>query len=130
MYGNGKTAVLERMTHSFDSNKPSPAEIDNRLEALRVLSNSLVREIEALRKVKTAGVSGKINLIEEVHRFEKELIRCALVRTGGKQRQAARLLNVKVSTLNAKIKRYGMDPSGLYQASDMEMPLLNLRELN
>ena len=123
MYGNVKTAVLERMTHSFESNKPSPAEIDNRLEALRVLSNSLVREIEALLREKTAGMPGKINLIEEVHRFEKDLIRCALVRTGGKQRQAARLLNVKVSTLNAKIKRYGMDPSGLYQASDMEIPL-------
>jgi transcriptional regulator with GAF, ATPase, and Fis domain len=87
------------------------------------LSNSLVREIEALRKGKTAVIPDKINLIEEVQRFEKELIRCALVRTGGRQRRAARLLNVKVTTLNAKIRRYGLDSSGLYQESDTKMPL-------
>lgn len=122
MHGNGKVSVLERTALSSSTNKSSTAEMDNRLEALRVLSNSLVREIEALRKGKTAVIPSKINLIEEVQRFEKELIRCALVRTGGKQRQAARLLNVKNSTLNMKIKRYGINPSGLYQESEMEMP--------
>ena len=122
MHGNGKVSVLERTTLSSSTNKSSTAEMDNRLEALRVLSNSLVREIEALRKGKTAVIPSKINLIEEVQRFEKELIRCALVRTGGKQRQAARLLNVKISTLNMKIKRYGINPSGLYQESEMEIP--------
>src|SRR5688572_12707663 len=123
MHGNGKASVLDRTALGFDSNKPSTAEMDNRLEALRVLSNSLVREIKALRKGKITVYPTKINLIEEVQRFEKELIRCALVRTGGKQRQAARLLNVKVSTLNMKIKRYGINPSGLYQESELEMPL-------
>jgi transcriptional regulator with GAF, ATPase, and Fis domain len=122
MHGNGKVNVLERTALSSSTNKSSTAEMDNRLEALRVLSNSLVREIEALRKGKTAVIPSKINLIEEVQRFEKELIRCALVRTGGKQRQAARLLNVKISTLNMKIKRYGINPSGLYQESEMEIP--------
>ena len=122
MHGNGKVSVLEKTALSSSTNKSSTAEMDNRLEALRVLSNSLVREIEALRKGKTAAISSKINLIEEVQRFEKELIRCALVRTGGKQRQAARLLNVKISTLNMKIKRYGINPSGLYQESEMEIP--------
>jgi transcriptional regulator with GAF, ATPase, and Fis domain len=122
MHGNGKVSVLEKTALSSSTNKSSTAEMDNRLEALRVLSNSLVREIEALRKGKTAVIPSKINLIEEVQRFEKELIRCALVRTGGKQRQAARLLNVKISTLNMKIKRYGINPSGLYQESEMEIP--------
>lgn len=121
MHGNGKTSVSEGTVGRYDGINPSPAEIDNRLEALRVLSNSLVREIEALRKGKAEMLPNKINLNEEVQRFEKELIRCALVRTGGKQRQAARLLNVKVSTLNMKIKRYGINPSGLYQESEFEM---------
>jgi transcriptional regulator with GAF, ATPase, and Fis domain len=121
MQGNGKTSVSEGISDRFDGIKSSPAEVDNRLEALRVLSNSLVREIEALRREKVEVLSNKINLNEEVQRFEKELIRCALVRTGGKQRQAARLLNVKVSTLNMKIKRYGINPSGLYQESEFEM---------
>jgi transcriptional regulator with GAF, ATPase, and Fis domain len=122
MHGNGKASVLEKSALSFEINQSSSAVTDNRLEALRVLSNSLVKEIEALRKGKTALVPAKINLIEEVQRFEKELIRCALVRTGGKQRQAARLLNVKVSTLNMKIKRYGINSNGLYQESELEMP--------
>ncbi|HEY0658832.1 MAG TPA: helix-turn-helix domain-containing protein [Pyrinomonadaceae bacterium] len=122
MHGNGKASVLEKSALSFEINQSSSAVTDNRLEALRVLSNSLVKEIEALRKGKTVLVPAKINLIEEVQRFEKELIRCALVRTGGKQRQAARLLNVKVSTLNMKIKRYGINSNGLYQESELEMP--------
>lgn len=122
MSGNGQTALLERSGVNFNANNQSPAEMDNRLEALRVLSASLMREIEALRKAKNAIVPAKINLIEEVQRFEIELIRCALLRTGGKQRQAARLLNVKVTTLNAKIKRYGIDPSGLHQEIEMDMP--------
>lgn len=121
MHGKENATVSQRTTLTFDGNQPSPAEIENRLEALRVLSNSLVQEIEALRKGKTALHATKINLTEEVQRFEMELIRCALVRTGGKQRQAARLLNVKVSTLNMKIKRFGINPSGLYQVSELEM---------
>jgi DNA-binding NtrC family response regulator len=55
---------------------------------------------------------GKIDLDEEVKNYEMELIRCALIRTGGRQRKAARLLNIKISTLNAKIKRYNIDWSG------------------
>lgn len=92
---------------------------ENRLEALRVLSNSILHEIEALRKSENAIVPSRIDLADEVQRFEMDLIRSALLRTGGKQRQAARLLNVKVTTLNAKIKRYGITTNGLYQ--DMEM---------
>jgi transcriptional regulator with GAF, ATPase, and Fis domain len=122
MNGNGQAALLERTGVNFNGNNQSPAEMDNRLEALRVLSASLMREIEALRKAKNSVVPAKISLIEEVQRFEIELIRCALLRTGGKQRQAARLLNVKVTTLNAKIKRYGIDPSGLHQEIEMDMP--------
>jgi DNA-binding NtrC family response regulator len=45
-----------------------------------------------------------------VRRFETDLIRWALMRTGGHQRRAARILNLKVTTLNAKIKRYRIQP--------------------
>lgn len=122
MHGNGKAGLLERTPISFNSNNVSSADMDNRLEALKVLSNSLLREIEAFRKKKNRVIPAKINLNEEVQRYEKELIRCALLRTSGKQRQAARLLNVKVTTLNSKIKRYGINPSGLTAEGEMEMP--------
>jgi DNA-binding NtrC family response regulator len=103
-----------------DENAQSPSVMNNRLEALTVLSQSLLREVEALRNNTKSGEEiiteikdGKIDLEKEVQKFEVELIRCALVRTGGRQRRAAKLLNVKISTLNAKIKRYGISTSGL-----------------
>jgi DNA-binding NtrC family response regulator len=55
-----------------------------------------------------------------VRRFECDLIRWALARTNGHQRRAARLLNIKVTTLNAKIKRYGIIP---------DMPVINLLDM-
>lgn len=93
--------------NSFQSNQ-SPAVVGNRLEALKVLSKSLLDEIEAIKKEGSEIVSDKIDLAKEVQRFEEDLIRSALVRTGGRQRRAAKILNVKVTTLNAKIKRYGI----------------------
>jgi DNA-binding NtrC family response regulator len=104
----------------LEENVQSPSVMNNRLEALTVLSQSLLREIEALRdnaksenEIINEVRDGKIDLEKEVQKFEVELIRCALVRTGGRQRRAAKLLNVKISTLNAKIKRYGITTSGL-----------------
>jgi DNA-binding NtrC family response regulator len=104
----------------YENHVQSSSAMNNRLEALKVLSQSLLREVEAL-KDNTKSESdiieevkdGKIDLDREVQNYEVELIRCALVRTGGRQRRAARLLNVKISTLNAKIKRFGIATSGL-----------------
>lgn len=107
---------------SFGSNEQvqSSSVMNNRLEALKVLSQSLLREVEALKsnaksesEIIEEVKDGKIDLEKEVQKYEVELIRCALVRTGGRQRRAAKLLNVKISTLNAKIKRYGISTSGL-----------------
>ena len=95
--------------HSFQS----AAIINNRLEALKVLSNSLLYELQALQVNEEVVKNGKIDLTDEVHRFEADLIRTALLRTGGRQRRAARLLNVKVTTLNAKIKRFGIETQSL-----------------
>ena len=95
--------------HSFQS----AAIINNRLEALKVLSNSLLYELQALQVNEESVKNGKIDLTDEVHRFEADLIRTALLRTGGRQRKAARLLNVKVTTLNAKIKRLGIEPQSI-----------------
>jgi DNA-binding NtrC family response regulator len=52
-----------------------------------------------------------------VHRFETELIRGALMQTGGRQRRAARLLGVKVPTLHAKMKRYNINADDFLNAS-------------
>jgi DNA-binding NtrC family response regulator len=78
----------------------------NRIDALKVLIRSLLDHLDDLTQ---PGESGEdLSLQAVVRRFEVELIRHALIRTGGKQRQAARLLGEKKTTLNAKILRYGI----------------------
>jgi DNA-binding protein Fis len=85
------------------------AALNNRIETLRVLLQALMDEVESLRETSESEAVEGLNLSEEVRRYEAHLIRCALIRTGGRQRRAARLLKTKVSTLNAKIKRYGLE---------------------
>ncbi|HMF57964.1 MAG TPA: helix-turn-helix domain-containing protein [Pyrinomonadaceae bacterium] len=81
----------------------------HKLEALKVLTLALFREVEALSRTPAQGAENRINLSEEVRRFESDLILSALIRTGGRQRQAARLLGMKVTTLHTKIRRYRID---------------------
>ena len=80
--------------------------LDNRVETLREAALTVLREVESLRSVRLGRVDGNVRLCDEVQRFEIELIRSALGRTGGNQVRAARLLGVKPTTLNAKLKRY------------------------
>ena len=56
-----------------------------------------------------ADISKGIDFYEEVERFEVALITRALEETGGQQRRAARLLGMKATTLNAKIKHYRIE---------------------
>lgn len=113
------TNRFRKSIQNESSTQQSQSVLNNRFEALKVLSQSLLREVEALNNTKSEDqlsrdvINGKIDLEKEVQKFEIELIRCALVCTGGRQRKAAKLLNVKISTLNAKIKRYGIATSGL-----------------
>lgn len=78
-----------------------------RITSLKVLVLTLLTELESLEN--QIDGDGTLNLQEEVHRFEAALIRVALIKTSGRQRRAARLLGSKVTTLNTKIRRYGID---------------------
>lgn len=85
---------------------------DVRVASLKILALTLLHQIESLEGQLAHGASPELNLHTEVHHFEAALIRNALVKTGGRQRRAARLLGVKVTTLNTKIKRHkiSVDP--------------------
>jgi DNA-binding NtrC family response regulator len=85
----------------------SEVEIHN-LNSLREAAMMLLREVESLANRQTQ-TNHKLGLQEEVQRYETELIREALQRTRGNQRRAAQLLGVKVTTLNCKIKRLGIE---------------------
>jgi DNA-binding NtrC family response regulator len=75
------------------------------LASLKVLALTLLSQVESLETQLAANDETDLNLQREVHRFEAAIIRSALAKTGGRQRKAARLLGVKVTTLNTKIKR-------------------------
>ena len=81
---------------------------DSRISHLKILALSLLREIASAEHLSETQRNDTIDLQAEVRRFETELIRSALIQTGGRQRQAARLLGTKITTLNTKIKRYNI----------------------
>ena len=82
------------------------AALDYRLKELKEVARTLLREIESLSTTQPAHQGEGVRLYDEVQRFETALIRHALGRTGGSQTRAAKLLGVKLTTLNSKIKRY------------------------
>jgi len=78
------------------------------IDSLREAALTVLREVESLASQQQPRNNDGVGLQEEVQRYESELIRHALQRTGGNQRRAAKLLRVKVTTLNCKIKRLGI----------------------
>src|SRR5215217_1190834 len=83
-----------------------------RVDQLVMLAKALASEIETL-KAELATDENRNRLIDfydEVERYEIELIRSALNQCGGNQSQAAKLLHLKSTTLNAKMKHYGLNP--------------------
>src|SRR5712691_12501786 len=82
------------------------ASLDNRIETLREIVLTLLEKLESLQSARPGRGESGVKLCDEVQRFEIDLIRSALERTDGNQVRAARLLGVKPTTLNAKLKRY------------------------
>src|SRR5262245_55462788 len=76
-----------------------------RIKLLKVLTLTLLRELEGVGS-EPVRAQDRFDLQSEVQHFEAELIRSALIMTGGRQRRAARLLGMKVTTLHSKIRRY------------------------
>ena len=89
------------------------------VEDLKLLILAMWREVGAIERKapparpRTAAAVAALDFQREVQLFESDLIRCALIRTGGRQRRAARLLGIKAATLNAKIKRYRIDADAI-----------------
>lgn len=80
-----KTEVLKSIAHAMESKADNPTS---------------VLDFDERRGVK---------FYEEVTKFEIELITQALTYTKGNQRAAARLLGLKTTTLNSKVKTYNLD---------------------
>ena len=85
----------------------------NSLATLQELVLRLLCEVQCINEVSPLTIGNGFDFYDEVSRFEIDLIRRALLQTGGHQVQAARLLNLKVTTLNSKIKHYQINLSAL-----------------
>lgn len=108
-----ESTVIERtMLPAFSQPKEqerdaAPTSLQVQLRLIRDAALSLLDQIEPLSQQPQLNVSDEAaSLYDEVRRLEIRLIINALSQTRGHQRRAARLLGVKATTLNAKIKRY------------------------
>ena len=59
-------------------------------------------------RLRPLDILGGIDFYAEVQRFETHLIKMALAETAGNQAKAARLLGIKATTLNSKIKLFNI----------------------
>ena len=113
-----------RLPESFATMSPVQLKIAQRpvrgrLQRLLELADSLLRETDSLtndqafteesNRWQSLNISQGIDFYDEVKRFETGLIRLALDHTRGHQAQAARLLCIKPTTLNSKIKLYRIE---------------------
>jgi transcriptional regulator with GAF, ATPase, and Fis domain len=103
-------SILGLETHSTEGPKQNSGEtnVDARLNTLRETVLQLLDEVESLAISRPVDIKRGARFSDEVRQFEVSLIRTALGRTSGSQTRAARLLGLKPTTLNAKIKRYGI----------------------
>ena len=85
--------------------------VDVRLNTLRETVLQLLEEVESLAITRPVDIKRGARYSDEVRQFEVNLIRTALGRTSGSQIRAAKLLGLKPTTLNAKIKRYNIAPN-------------------
>jgi transcriptional regulator with GAF, ATPase, and Fis domain len=97
--------IEEHATNGGEDKATSP----NKIETLKQLTFRILREVQSMRDVNAPSIDSGIDFYEEVTRFEVDLIKRALMHTGGHQGRAARLLNLKITTLNSKIKHYGIE---------------------
>ena len=107
------------MSHSWPGNV---RELENVLERAVVLGSGGILGPDLLPEEIRSGVApmatvpaaeiaaGEFSYSQTVARFERELIEQTLARAQGVQRRAARMLGIKPTTLNEKIKRLGVRP--------------------
>ncbi len=92
---------------------------EGRLQRLADLASRVMREARALAsekafsdespKLSSLDLASGIDFYGEVARFETALIKLALEQTEGNQARAARLLGLRATTLNSKIKGYKIE---------------------
>lgn len=99
------------------NNLPTAESLENmngQLNLLKSLNLLLAREIEFIEKFENRLGDGffceeKIDFYKELERFEINMIRVALIKSKGRQKEAAHALGINPQTFHAKIKRYKIE---------------------
>ena len=109
-----------RSITSTEGLKQEVSHLANRIQGLKDVALTLLKEAQSLEhdiliselttphQIRTLNVENGIKLDDAVRQFETNIIRQALLITGGNQAKAARLLKVKPNTLNYKVKLYNL----------------------
>ena len=74
--------------------------------SLKEMAQEILKGATVIEGILPRAGRSSFKLYDEMRRFEIDLIKQALLHTGGHQRRAAQLLGVKFTTLHSKIKRY------------------------
>jgi len=82
--------------------------LSGKINLLRIVAASLNQAVDELEDFRIAPLTDCFDFYDEVRRFEISLIRKALRTTSGCQLKASKLLRLKPTTLNSKIKSYGI----------------------
>ncbi|HJU92357.1 MAG TPA: helix-turn-helix domain-containing protein [Pyrinomonadaceae bacterium] len=112
---SGVSQMTERTVRLKLADRPDR----DRVQRVVDLADALLAEAETLARdkafteeatrLKPLDILGGISFYDEVQRFETHLIKMALAETGGNQAKAARLLGIKATTLNSKIKLFNIE---------------------
>jgi transcriptional regulator with GAF, ATPase, and Fis domain len=116
---NGGQEMNIEILHREQQQQPlegaaSEAVLAVKVDCLKALLYALLAEVKELEQTLSVNPQGILNLREEVRRYEINLISSALRQSGGNQKVAARLLNTKTTTLNSKVKSYGIPLEGSF----------------
>ncbi len=97
----GRAAKGDTLNEDYTTLKELSFALTKALDAVSIFEIQRARQIPSI----TEG----IDFYAEVERFEITLIQFALVQARGSQKRAARLLGLRPTTLNNKIKGYKLD---------------------
>jgi DNA-binding protein Fis len=108
-----RAAARHKGIHSLRSaeahESPEKGVPSGKSQFIEYLTLTLFREVQSLSEIPVLDIEQGIDLYKEVSDFEKSLIERVLLHTGCHQVRAASLLNLKPTTLNTKIKHYGIN---------------------
>ncbi|HEV7473053.1 MAG TPA: helix-turn-helix domain-containing protein [Pyrinomonadaceae bacterium] len=117
----------DQISNSSSFQKPRNRAFRAKVASLVRQTTALSLAIQALQFVDLPELVDEIDFYEEVKRFEIALIERALWRTSGSQTEAARLLQLNLSTLNSKVKTYDIHVTRLLTSEVIEKQSIPIR---